>query len=355
MGTPLVSILVLNYNGKKFLKECFDSIKSGNYKAIEILLIDNKSTDDSVTYTKNDYPDIRIVQTHANRGYSRAYNIAFNHARGKYVVLLNNDVRVDPDWLQPMVDLAEKDHKIGALQPKILSMTDPGYFEYAGASGGYIDRYGYPFLRGRIFFTIEPDEGQYQDEQEVFWTSGAAMFLRKDAIEKSLNLDEDFVHHMEEIDLCWRLHLSGFRLMVVPRSVIWHYAGATIKSDSYMKLYWNHRNNIFMMIKNLETRNLFLILPVRMLLDFINIFSAVLIRQNFRQSFAIISAYFWLIINLGLIFRKRRVVQQIRAISDRQVFRLVFPGSIVFKYFILRKRTFTSLKFIQEPFIREVI
>jgi GT2 family glycosyltransferase len=224
-------------------------------------------------------------------------------------------------------------------------MMEPGYFEYAGASGGYIDRFGYPFLRGRMFFTIEKDEGQYEDEQEVFWTSGAAMFLRREAIEKSLNLDEDFVHHMEEIDLCWRLHLTGFRLKVVPQSVIWHYAGATIKSDSYKKLYWNHRNNIFMMVKNLEMKNLLLFLPVRLALDFINIFSAVLLRQNLRQSFAIISAYFWLMTNLGLILRKRRVVTQIRTVPDRQISGLIYPGSIVFRYFILRKKTFSSLNF----------
>lgn len=345
MSAALVSVLVLNYNGKKFLKDCFDSLKSAKYDPVEILLIDNKSTDDSIAYTKQNYPDVQIVQTHANQGYSRAYNIAFKYARGKYVVLLNNDVKVHPDWLGPMVAAAEREPDIAALQPKILSMPEPGSFEYAGASGGYIDRFGYPFLRGRMFFTIEKDEGQYQDEQEVFWTSGAAMFLRREAIEKSLNLDEDFVHHMEEIDLCWRLHLTGFRLKVIPESVIWHYAGATIKSDSYKKLYWNHRNNIFMMIKNLEARNLLLFLPVRMALDFINIFSAVLLRQNLRQSFAIISAYFWLATNLGLILRKRRVVTQIRTIPDRQISYLIYPGSVVFKYFILRKKTFSSLKF----------
>ena len=302
-----------------------------------------------------DYPDIRVVQTHANAGYSRAYNIAFNHSRGKYVVLLNNDVRVDPGWLEPLVEVAERESDIAALQPKILSMLEPGCFEYAGASGGYIDRYGYPFLRGRMFFDIEADTGQYDDEQEVFWTSGAAMFLRKEAIERSLNLDEDFVHHMEEIDLCWRLHLTGFRLKVVPASVIWHYAGATIKSDSYKKLYWNHRNNIFMMIKNLEILNLIRFLPVRIVLDFINIFSAVLLRQNLRQSLAIINAYFWLIGNLGLILRKRKVVTHIRTVRDRTISRLVYPGSVVLKYFVLRHRTFSSLGFKVKPLPEKTI
>ncbi|MCK4755289.1 MAG: glycosyltransferase family 2 protein, partial [Calditrichia bacterium] len=222
---PLVSILVLNYNGKKFLKECFDSILKSTYPNFEIALVDNNSSDDSVAYTQADYPMVKIVQTHRNAGYSRAYNIAFREVQGKYYILLNNDVVVAENWLEPLVNVAESDSKIGALQPKIRSLIDDGYFEYAGASGGFMDKYGYPFLRGRIFYTIERDEGQYDDKSFVFWTSGAAMFVRAEALEKSGDLDEDFVHHMEEIDLCWRLHLVDYRLKVIPESVIYHYAG----------------------------------------------------------------------------------------------------------------------------------
>jgi GT2 family glycosyltransferase len=272
LNLPLISILVLNYNGKEYLKECFDSLLEGTYPAVEILLIDNNSTDDSVQFTRENYKGIKVVQTYANNGYSRAYNIAFKYASGKYYVLLNNDIKVNSDWLHPLVDAAEKDKSIGALQPKILSLIDKDYFEYAGASGGFIDKYGYPFLRGRIFYTTEKDCGQFDDDAEVFWTSGAAMFIRADVLKTSDVLDEDFVHHMEEIDLCWRLHLTGFKLKVIPASVIYHYAGATIKPESFMKLYWNHRNNIFMLIKNVEGKNLFKLLFVRYILDCINIF-----------------------------------------------------------------------------------
>ena len=159
---PLVSILVLNYNGKRFLKDCYDSLYQCAYSNFEIVLVDNNSTDDSVAYTRSEYPDIQIVQTGSNAGYSRAYNIAFKESRGKYFILLNNDVVVDKGWLEPLVRAAEGDETIGALQPKIRSLIDDGYFEYAGASGGFIDKYGYPFLRGRIFYTIEKDEGQYR-------------------------------------------------------------------------------------------------------------------------------------------------------------------------------------------------
>jgi GT2 family glycosyltransferase len=343
---PLVSILVLNYNGKKYLKECFDSLLKGTYSAIEIILVDNNSTDESVRFTQENYQQIKIIQTHANKGYSRAYNIAFQYASGKYYVLLNNDIIVSQNWLHPLVETAEKDDSIGALQPKILSITDKDYFEYAGASGGFIDKYGYPFLRGRIFYFTEKDTGQYDDEVEVFWTSGAAMFVKAEALMKSGHLDEDFVHHMEEIDLCWRLHLAGYKLKVIPESTIFHYAGATIKPESYKKLYWNHRNNIFMLMKNLEGKNLLKILFVRYLFDMVNIFYSFIIRFNIRHSFAILSAHFWIISHVFLILKKRQDVQRKRIVKDEAIQKLVYKRSIVMDYFIKKKLTFSSLDFI---------
>ncbi len=342
---PLVSILVLNYNGKKFLKECFDSILKSTYPNFEIVLVDNNSSDDSSAYTQANYPMVKIVQTHRNAGYSRAYNIAFREVQGKYYILLNNDVVVAENWLEPLVSVAESDSKIGALQPKIRSLIDDGYFEYAGASGGFMDKYGYPFLRGRIFYTIEQDEGQYDDESFVFWTSGAAMFVRAEALEKSGDLDEDFVHHMEEIDLCWRLHLVDYRLKVIPESVIYHYAGATIKADSFKKVYWNHRNGIFTLIKNLEKGNLVKTLIFRYLLDVINVFHAVIGQLDFKHAYAIIKSHIWLIINLKMIFQKRKEVQEIRVVSDRNYKFLMYNRILAFDYFLKGKKTFQSLNF----------
>ena len=347
VNEPLISILVLNYNGKKFLKACFDSLLESEYRNSEIVLVDNNSTDDSVAFTMETYPAIRIVQTHLNGGYSRAYNIAFSQAKGKYFVLLNNDVVVDRGWLKPLVEAAERDPAIGALQPKIRSLVDDGFFEYAGASGGFIDKYGYPFLRGRIFYTIEKDEGQYDDARPLFWTSGAAMFLRAEALQKSGNLDEDFVHHMEEIDLCWRLHLVGYRLKVIPDSVIYHYAGATIKADSFKKLYWNHRNGIITMIKNLQGNNLRKVLFIRFMLDIINIFFAGLVQFDPKHSYSILKAHAWIITHWRFIWKKRKSVQAMRQVDDDHYFSLVYNHSLVIDYFLKGKKKFQNLQFTE--------
>ena len=342
---PLVSILVLNYNGKKFLEACFNSLLECTYSNFEIVLVDNKSTDDSVAYTEASYPMVKIVQTGKNGGYSRAYNIAFRETHGKYYLLLNNDVVVAKDWLEPLVQRAEADQSIGALQPKIRSLIDDGYFEYAGACGGFMDKYGYPFLRGRIFYTIEKDEGQYDDETDVFWTSGAAMFIRAEALQKSGDLDEDFVHHMEEIDLCWRLHLVGYRLKVIPESVIYHYAGATIKADSFKKIYWNHRNGIFTLIKNLEGNNLLKKLIVRYTLDFMNIIQASLGQFDFKHAYAIIKSHIWLLLHIPMMFQKRKAVQKIRIVPDKDYDYLIYNKILVFDYFLKKRKTFGSLGF----------
>ncbi len=342
---PLVSILVLNYNGVKFLQACFDSLLAATYENQEIVLVDNNSSDDSIVFTRENYRQIKILQTGSNSGYSRAYNLALQACEGKYAILLNNDVEVAANWLEPLVTAAENDHTIGALQPKICSLIDDGYFEYAGASGGHMDIYGYPFLRGRLFFTTERDEGQYDDESEVFWTSGAAMFVRVSALEKSGFLDEDFVHHMEEIDLCWRLQLTGHRLKVIPDSVIHHYAGATIKPDSFMKLYWNHRNGIFMMLKNYELKSLFRVLFIRSFLDFVNIFFAALVRFNYNHAYSIIRAYVWLLFHPGMIAAKRREVQNKRLLPDKLLWPMLYRKSVVMDYFIKKNKTFSRLNF----------
>jgi len=342
---PLVSILVLNYNGKKFLKACFDSLKKTSYLNFEILFIDNNSDDNSVTYVRQNYRDVKILQLDRNLGYSGAYNHAFNQARGKYFVLLNFDVRVEPNWLSPLVAAAERDDTIAALQPKLLSMIDEGYFEYTGASGGFLDRYGYPFLRGRIFYSIEKDEQQYEDEKNIFWASGAALFLRSAVLKESGTLDEDFFLHMEEIDLCWRLHLCGYRLMVIPSAVVYHHVGASLPQGSFMKLYLNHRNNIMMMVKNMEGKNLFRILSMRYILDLINIFYAGLVKFDFQHAYSIIKAHIWLIFHLGMILTKRKSVQKQRKVRDKDYQHLIYQKSLVIDYFVKRKKTYSSLNF----------
>lgn len=340
---PLVSVIILNYNGKKFLDDCFSSVLESTYPNVETMMLDNASTDDSVAYTRAKYPAVKIVENPHNNGYSNGYNLSFKHAKGKYFVLLNNDVKVAKDWLEPLVEAAEQDEEIAALQPKLVSMIDPSNFEYAGASGGMMDRYGYPFTRGRLFDHMEKDEGQYDDETEIFWASGAALFLRADVIKNCGDLDADFVHHMEEIDFCWRMHLAGYKIKVVPKSLVLHYGGATISPDSYKKMYWNHRNSTFMLFKNVGAENFYRILFMKWWLDFITI-STSFLKLDFKRTRAVISGHFWLFFHWGLIARKRKEVQSNRKVKDAVVFKKLYPKSIALDYFTKKVRTFSDLK-----------
>jgi hypothetical protein len=339
---PLVSILVLNHNGKAFLDDLFLSLRNTNYPHFEVMLIDNASTDDSVTHTQQHYPWVKLLETGVNGGFSYAYNEAFKQAGGRYLLLLNNDVTVDPDWLRPMVSAMESDPSIGAVQPKLVSMLDPTDFEYAGAAGGFMDRYGFPFLRGRVFNSLEKDKGQYDDEATIFWTTGAAMLLRADALAFTGGLDEDFVHHMEEIDLCWRLNLVGYQLKVIPEGKVYHYGGATITPDSYRKLYWNHRNSLFMLIKNVDSKQLLPVLAGRWGLDLLAIGFAIT-KFDWQRARAIIAGHNWLVLRAGYIRKKRKAVQAMRRVSDQTLSPLFYHGSVALAYFLQGKRTFSEL------------
>lgn len=343
MFYPQVDIVVLNYNGKKFLDSCFDSLQKSTYPNKRIYLLDNASTDDDVNHTRLHYPDVQIIRNPENNGYCAAYNLAFLVCSGKYIICLNNDVAVKADWIEHLVALAEADETIAALQPKIISYFNEHKFEYAGASGGMMDVYGYPFLRGRLFSTIEEDKEQYDDVTDVFWTSGAAMFLRKSALYKSGLLDETIVHHMDEIDLCWRLRMHGFKLKVQPSSVIRHIGGATIQTHSFKKVYWNHRNSLYIMLKNYGTANMLTKVPVHILLDYVAIAQA-LFTLNFTTVKGIAAAHIWLLLNIPLIIRKRKTTQKKRLLSDEHIINYLYKGSIVWEYFFSGRKTYQSLK-----------
>jgi len=342
MSLPEVAVIVLNYNGTQFLKNCFDSLRKTTYRSMQMIMYDNNSTDQSISFVQQNYPEVKIVRSFINGGYSRAYNEAVKHTDAKYAVFLNNDVEVHSGWLEPLVTLAQSDEKIAALQPKLLWLIDKTRFEYAGSAGGEMDKYGYPFLRGRIFSTIEFDEGQYDDVKEIFWASGAALFIRTDVFRNCLALDETFVHHMEEIDMCWRIHLLGYKIKVVPESIVYHYGGATIISDSFKKMYWNHRNSMFMLFKNLDDRNFFYILFRHYLFDIAAVIHSVY-TFAFKRGIAIIYAYLWLLVNIPLLYKKRREVQKLRCVNDDVIFEKLFPKSVVYQYFIKGRKTYNSL------------
>lgn len=342
ISKPEVAIIVLNHNGIQFLETCFNSLLRTTYPAIELWMYDNCSTEEDVNFVKSKYPCVKVIESKINGGYSLAYNEAIKQVNTKYAVLLNNDVEVEPDWIDHLVAAAQADDSIAALQPKLISLTNRKQFEYAGSSGGEMDKYGYPFLRGRVFFTIENDTGQYEDVKEIFWASGAALFVKTSSFIECGGLDETFVHHMEEIDLCWRLLLLGYKIKVIPKSVVAHYGGGTIKSDSYKKMHWNHRNSVFMLMKNLGQKKLIKTLFIRVILDLI---TALVFLVSFkpRRSRAIFNAYIWIFSNLTIIKKKRREVQLIRRVDDKKVFKKIYPKSIAIQYFLFKKKTYTDL------------
>lgn len=341
---PLVSVVILNYNGKKFIHTLFESLFKTTYPAVEWIMVDNASTDDSVAYTQQHYPQVQVILSASNLGYTGGNNLGIAAARGPYIVLLNNDVEVAPDWLDHLVKEAEADLTVGALQPKLQSMINRGYFEYAGASGGFIDRWGFAFLRGRMFDTIEKDRGQYDDVREIFWASGAALFLRAAALEKTGNLDETFFMHYEEIDLCWRLHLHGYTIKVVPQSKVLHYVSASLPAANFKKLYWNHRNSLILLIKNLPDSGFFTTIFQRYLLDGLAGMHA-LFRFEPSRIFAILKAHFWVYTHIFLLRDKRKQVQSGRTVADVEFQHLIYPRSIVLDYFLKKKKEFHTLGF----------
>ncbi|MEA3463228.1 MAG: glycosyltransferase family 2 protein, partial [Bacteroidota bacterium] len=236
----LVSIVILNWNGKAHLEQFLPLlVRHTTLPGVEIVVADNGSVDNSLEFLKKEHPHIRIIELEKNHGFSGGYNRAFEQLDTKYMLLLNSDIEVTEGWLEPMLELMEKDDKVGACSPKILDFKRRTHFEYAGAAGGFIDRYGYPFCRGRIFDHLEEDKGQYNDATDLFWGSGACLMVRTDLYRESGGLDEQFFAHMEEIDLCWRLQQMGYRIRFVPSSTVYHVGGATLQRGNPLKTFLN--------------------------------------------------------------------------------------------------------------------
>ncbi len=340
---PLVSIITVNYNGRHYLAPFFESLRKLDYSPLEIILVDNASTDDSVQFTRGNYPEVRIVENEKNYMFARGNNEGIKIAQGEIICLINNDVEVDPAFLKPIVEAFSNDSRMAVCQPKVLDLNRKECFEYAGAAGGFIDRFGYPFMRGRVFFTLEEDQGQYNDEIDVFWASGACFCVRKSALKEVGLLDEDFILHMEEIDLCWRMRLAGWKIRCIPKARIWHKGGGTLSAENPRKLFWNYRNNIFLLVKNLSLFNLIKVLFYRAFLDLAAL-AGELLKGKGRSAYAIVQAYFWILTHPLLMRKKRQNVQQLRKLGDDDVFKLVYPGSIVWEYFGRRRKKFSELK-----------
>lgn len=263
-----VSVVILNWNGEKMLRDFLPLVVEYSLgEGIEVCVADNASTDGSVDLLRAEFPMVRLILLERNFGFAGGYNRALQQVDAEYVVLLNSDVEVTPHWLEPLIGYMDMHPNVAACQPKLLSQKAKTFFEYAGAAGGYLDKYGYPFCRGRIFDVVEEDKGQYEMVEPVFWVSGAAMFIRLKDYWEVGGLDTDFFAHMEEIDLCWRLKSRGRELMYIPQSKVFHVGGATLNKDNPRKTFLNFRNNLLMLYKNLPEAELKPILYIRGCLD----------------------------------------------------------------------------------------
>jgi len=251
---PSVAVVILNYNGRTYLERFLPSVLRSTYPRLEVVVADNRSTDGSLDFLRTQHPSVRILANPSNEGFAQGYNTALAQVSAEISVLLNSDVEVEPGWIEPVVALMAGDERIAACQPKILDWNAPDRFEYAGAAGGWIDSFGYPFSRGRVFDTCERDTGQYDDPAPVFWATGAAMFVRTAVFLAHGGFDPYFFAHQEEIDLCWRLQRAGYRIYACPASVVRHVGGGTLPQGNPRKTYLNFRNNLVMLWKNLPLR-----------------------------------------------------------------------------------------------------
>ncbi len=325
-----VSIVILNWNGRKWLEKFLPDVVRHCPEYAVVWVVDNGSDDDSLIWLKKNHPDVRRVELDGNYGYAGGYNKGLRQIEANYYILLNSDVAVTPGWVDPLVEFMQADAKVAAVQPKVLSYSQPEYFEYAGAAGGLIDRFGYPFCRGRVFNTTEKDHGQYNDPAAVFWTTGACMMIRADVFHAMGGLDERFFAHMEEIDLCWRIQNAGYKLFAVPESVVYHVGGGSLEAGNPRKTFLNYRNNLLMLAKNLPLQSLFPTLFARLILDAIAAVRELGMGKG-RTFLAIFRAHLAFLTMLPYVKRSR---QQRANFTPLHKLRGVYKGSIVWVYFI---------------------
>lgn len=335
-----IAIVILNWNGKGFLEKFLPTlVKHSHYPGSEIIVADNGSVDDSLEFLRNHFPDIRIIALEKNYGFSGGYNRAFEQIRADYFLLLNSDIEVTEGWLDPLMQLMASDENVAACTPKILDYNKRSHFEYAGAAGGFIDRNGYPFCRGRIFDHLEEDRGQYDDTVEVFWGSGACLLVRADLYHRAGGLDERFFAHMEEIDLCWRLKRMGYRIHVVPRSTVYHVGGGTLDRGNPTKTYLNFRNNLLLLYKNLPAAQRNRTLFRRKLLDAVSA-ARFLLQGAFRECRAVFRAH---MAYYGMKRAYRGMKKNDNLPENDVIVSGIYPRSIVTDFFIKGIRRFEML------------
>ena len=333
----VAKIVILNWNGVDHLRRFLPSVVAAAPEGVEVIVADNGSTDGSVAVLGEEFPTVRVLRMDRNYGFAGGYNRALEQVEADYYLLLNSDVETPEGWLQPLTECLDRNPDVAVVAPKLISSEERRMFEYAGAAGGYIDLLGYPFCRGRILRTVEEDRGQYDDARDVFWVSGAAFCCRAEVFRALGGFDDDFFAHMEEIDLCWRMQLAGYRVRVVPESRVYHLGGGTLQTDSPSKVFYNHRNNLAMLYKCSSSGQRLLVAVMRPALDLLAALSYLLQGRadNFRAVFRAWRDFFrW----HPALAKKRRAIQS----SRRSAAKHVYGGSIVLRY-LLGGRTFRRL------------
>jgi GT2 family glycosyltransferase len=343
--SPQVTIILITTDQFKFIGECIRSVLSSNYKNIQVYLVDNNSKKedyDKFYKTYKHYKKLTFLRLNKRLGFGGCCNFALQKIKSKYVVFLNDDTIVSKNWLTPMVEYMEKHPEVGAAQPKIKSMRKKSHFEYAGGAGGFMDIYGYPFCRGRIFFTTEKDNEQYNDAIDIAWTTGNCMITKMSVIKKVGLFDEIFLIYQDEADLCWRMHFKGYRLMYLPMSEVYHYGSGTMGSASPWKTYLHHRNGLILLLKHYTMAELLRRLPIRFLLDLIAFGYYFFDQRRPKFALSVLKAYLSIIILIPAILQRRRNA----AFKAKNAKRFEFPiyqRSIVVDYFLLGKKKFSQL------------
>ena len=331
------AVVILNWNGKKMLERFLPSVVANTTGDTEVVITDNGSTDDSLDFLRANYPQLRLVEMDRNYGFAEGYNRALSQIEADFYVLLNDDVEVTPNWVEPVIEQMLQHPSTAICQPKLLMYDQRDTFEYAGGAGGFIDKYGYPFCRGRLFNSLEKDLGQYDDACEIFWASGAAMFVKAEAWKNLGGLDGDFFAHMEEIDFCWRAKNAGYRVEYCPQSTIYHVGGGTLPPSNPRKTFLNFRNNLAMLYKNLPKSRLLWVIIARIVLDYVAAFKFLLEKKP-KEFKAVAQAHRAFYKELPHLKAKRKKTDQSHPVS------CIHQGLLLVQYYLLKKTKFSQLK-----------
>lgn len=339
---PLVSLIIPCFSGTEALSNCLSSLSRCNYRPLEIIVVDPASGKGSLDWVEANHSNVKVTRCGDNYGHAKICMCGAAAANGQYLAFISDKTVQEPDWLEILVATVESRPGIGAVQPKILNYGDKKLFDYAGGSGGAMDLFCYSFARGRVFLTREKDEGQYDDETQIFWASGTAFLVRKSLFEEAGGFDDVFFDRLHEIDLQWRIQLMGYRVYVNPRSVVYHKNAVTPGINSAKRKYLNHRNSLMMMLTNYNLPLTIYLFPIRLLLEFAAVIYAVILT-DFSRAGAVLKSLVWIVTHPGTIYRKRKKTRALRKLKDREMLPVFYKGSVVLNYYILGKRRYSDL------------